>query len=89
MQGTAGGDRAATADINNPTDLSRGIYLASIDAEDRSLRRYAGQTMFNTEGAELGAVQNRPMLHHDEFMRAVDPDGRTVIAYADPDRPRS
>ena len=35
---------------------------------------------------ELGAVQDRPFLHHDEFMRAVDPDGRTVIAYADPAR---
>lgn len=35
---------------------------------------------------ELGAVQNRTILHHDEFMRAVDPEGRTVIAYADPDR---
>lgn len=35
---------------------------------------------------ELGALQNRPILHHEEFMRAVDPEGRTVIAYADPDR---
>ena len=39
-------------------DLARGVYLASIDAEDRSLRRYAGQTLFNTEGAELGAVRD-------------------------------
>ncbi len=35
---------------------------------------------------ELGAVQGRRMLYHDELMRVVTPDGRTFIAYCDPDR---
>lgn len=35
---------------------------------------------------ELGAIQGRPMVDHQEFMRVVDPDGRTFIAYCDPDR---
>jgi phytoene dehydrogenase-like protein len=35
---------------------------------------------------ELGAVQDRQMIDHAEFMRVVDPDGRTLIGYADPDR---
>jgi sporulation protein YlmC with PRC-barrel domain len=39
-------------------DLSQGVYIASIDAEERSLRHYAGQTLRNTEGAELGAVRD-------------------------------
>ena len=35
---------------------------------------------------ELGAVQGRTMLHHDEFMRVTDASGKTLVAYADPDR---
>ena len=35
---------------------------------------------------ELGAVQDRPMVSVDEFMRVVDTDGRTLILYVDPDR---
>jgi len=39
-------------------DLTQGVYVASIDAEDRSLRKYAGQTLFNAQGAELGEVKD-------------------------------
>ncbi len=35
---------------------------------------------------ELGAVQGRRMIHHDELMRVIGPDGKTFIAYTDPDR---
>lgn len=35
---------------------------------------------------ELGAVQDRRMIHHDEFMRVTDGHGRTLIGYCDPDR---
>jgi len=41
---------------------------------------------FNRIWQELGAVQNRQMLNHTEFMRIVDTDGRTFIGYCDPDR---
>jgi phytoene dehydrogenase-like protein len=34
---------------------------------------------------ELGALQDRRMIQHDELMRVIGPDGRTFIAYADPD----
>jgi phytoene dehydrogenase-like protein len=34
---------------------------------------------------ELGALQGRRMIHHDELMRVIGPDGKTLIAYADPD----
>lgn len=39
-------------------DLSQNVLIASIDAEERSLRRYAGQKMLNTEGAELGTIRD-------------------------------
>ena len=35
---------------------------------------------------ELGVVQDRPMVNHDELMRVIDRDGRTFITYCDPDR---
>jgi hypothetical protein len=35
---------------------------------------------------ELGAVQERLMIDHDELMRVVGQDGRTFVAYCDPDR---
>jgi phytoene dehydrogenase-like protein len=35
---------------------------------------------------DLGAIQDRPMINHQEFMQVVDPDGREVHAYVDPDR---
>ena len=41
---------------------------------------------FHRVWEELGAVQNRPMIHHEEFMRVTDSTGRTLIAYCDPDR---
>jgi len=41
---------------------------------------------FNKMWKELGAVQNRQMIHHSEFMRVISPQGVTLIAYCDPDR---
>jgi phytoene dehydrogenase-like protein len=41
---------------------------------------------FHQMWEELGAVQNRAMINHEEFMRVVDPDGKTLIAFCDPDR---
>jgi len=41
---------------------------------------------FNDIWQELGAVQGREMINHDEFMHVVGTDGRTFIAYCDPDR---
>jgi len=35
---------------------------------------------------ELGVVQDREMVHHDETMRIEGPDGRTLHLYADLDR---
>jgi phytoene dehydrogenase-like protein len=45
----------------------------------------AGQP-FHQVWEELGAVQERPMIDHDEFMRVIDGEGRTLIGYCDPDR---
>ena len=45
----------------------------------------AGQPFANI-WQELGAIQGRPMIHHEEFMRITAPDGRTLIGYCDPDR---
>lgn len=41
---------------------------------------------FNQMWLELGAVQDRPMVNHDEFMHIVGPDGQRLIVYSDPDR---
>lgn len=35
---------------------------------------------------ELGAVQGRRFVHHEELMRVVDAEGRSLIVYCDPDR---
>jgi phytoene dehydrogenase-like protein len=35
---------------------------------------------------ELGPLQERGVIHHTELMRVVDGNGRTFVAYADPDR---
>lgn len=35
---------------------------------------------------ELGAIQDIPFFNHEEFMQVIDPDGRKVIAYCDPDQ---
>jgi phytoene dehydrogenase-like protein len=35
---------------------------------------------------DLGAVQDRPMISHRDFMQVVDADGTRVIAYVDPDQ---
>lgn len=35
---------------------------------------------------ELGIARSWRIVHHDELMRVVDTDGRTFIAYCDPDR---
>lgn len=45
----------------------------------------AGQP-FHRLWEELGAVQGRAMIDHEELMRVTAPDGRTFIAYCDPDR---
>src|SRR5687767_13232908 len=39
-------------------DLAQGVYIATIDVQDRSLRKYAGQKIFNTQGAELGTIKD-------------------------------
>jgi phytoene dehydrogenase-like protein len=41
---------------------------------------------FHAIWQELGALQGRPMVNHDELMQVVDRDGRTFHAYCDPDR---
>lgn len=41
---------------------------------------------FNQMWQELGATQGREMIDHDELMRVIDGDGRTFVAYCDPDR---
>lgn len=35
---------------------------------------------------ELGAVQDRPMIHHDELVRVTDSADNTLIVYSDPER---
>ena len=32
------------------------------------------------------ALRDRPFIHHDELMRCIGTDGKTLIVYADPDR---
>ena len=39
-------------------DLTQGVHIPSLDIEERSLRRYAGQRLLNTEGAELGSIRD-------------------------------
>jgi phytoene dehydrogenase-like protein len=41
---------------------------------------------FHQMWQELGAVQDRPMVHHAEFLRIVGGDGQTLIVYCDPDQ---
>ena len=41
---------------------------------------------FNQVWQELGAVQGRPMIHHEELMRIIGPGGETFVGYCDPDR---
>jgi phytoene dehydrogenase-like protein len=45
----------------------------------------AGSDM-NRIWQELGATQGRQMVDHEEFMRIVEPDGKTFIVYTDVDR---
>jgi sporulation protein YlmC with PRC-barrel domain len=52
-------------------DLSQGVFLPSIDTEDRSLRRYAGQKLLNTQGAELGTIKDfivHPLSSHVRYL---------------------
>jgi phytoene dehydrogenase-like protein len=35
---------------------------------------------------ELGAVQGRTFVHYDEFMQIIEPGGKTLVVYSDPDR---
>jgi phytoene dehydrogenase-like protein len=41
---------------------------------------------FHNLWEELGAAQGWSILHHQEFMRIVDPSGREFTVYCDPDR---
>ncbi|MFM8320937.1 MAG: phytoene desaturase family protein [Chloroflexota bacterium] len=41
---------------------------------------------FNRMWQELGAVQGRQFIDHDEFMRVRGPAGQELIVYTDPDR---
>jgi phytoene dehydrogenase-like protein len=41
---------------------------------------------FHSLWEELGAVQDRQFVDHDEFMRIAGPEGKTLIVYSDPDR---
>jgi phytoene dehydrogenase-like protein len=45
----------------------------------------AGQP-FNSVWQELGVLNNRVLVNHEELMRVTDPDGATLIVYSDPDR---
>jgi phytoene dehydrogenase-like protein len=45
----------------------------------------AGQPFYRL-WEELGAVQGRQFVHHDEFMRITGADGQTLVVYTDPDR---
>lgn len=40
---------------------------------------------FNRAWQELG-VADRNFIHHDEMLRVIDPNGKSLIVYADPDR---
>mgnify|MGYP002777078920 CR=1 FL=1 len=41
---------------------------------------------FHQVWEELGVVQGREFVHHNEFLRIVEPKGKTLIVYSDPDR---
>ena len=41
---------------------------------------------FNQVWQELGALQDRPIIHHDTFMDVIGPDGRCLKVFADPDK---
>jgi len=41
---------------------------------------------YNQVWQELGAVKERQMIDHTEFMRLTGSDGRTLIIYSDPDQ---
>lgn len=41
---------------------------------------------FHALWEELGALQNRPIIDHDELLRVSDGNGHTLTVYADPDR---
>lgn len=41
---------------------------------------------FSKVWQELGALQGRTMINHQEFMHVRGPEGQTLIVYTDPDR---
>jgi phytoene dehydrogenase-like protein len=41
---------------------------------------------FHQVWQELGAVQGRQFVHHNELMRIIEPNGDTLIVYSDPDQ---
>ncbi len=46
----------------------------------------AAHSNFNRIWQELGAVQNRPVVDHDEFVRVEGPGGKAFVVYTDVDR---
>jgi phytoene dehydrogenase-like protein len=45
----------------------------------------AGQPFYQL-WQELRAIQDRQFVHHSEFMRVVEPRGKTLVVYSHPDR---
>ncbi|PZD70897.1 Phytoene desaturase (neurosporene-forming) [Acaryochloris thomasi RCC1774] len=43
---------------------------------------------FHNLWQELGTIQDRSFVHHDELIRLTGPEGKTLIVYSDPDRLR-
>lgn len=41
---------------------------------------------FNQVWQELGVVENQPFFNHEELLRVTDNQGKSLIAFADPDR---
>jgi len=41
---------------------------------------------FHDLWTDLGVLEDRTIINHDELMRVIEPDGRTFHVYADPDR---
>jgi len=41
---------------------------------------------FNQVWQELGTLRDRKIIDHEEFMRVVDGEGKTLVVYSDPDR---
>jgi sporulation protein YlmC with PRC-barrel domain len=65
-------ERTPTADrdfapASPSVDLTQGVFIASPEAEKHGLRRYDGQKLLNTEGAELGTIKD--LIVHPQTSR--------------------